>query len=116
MPGLVDLIALLDSAGLPRGLITRNVKSSVEYFHSNAFGHTSPFEPAISRECAFPYKPSPAALLHVCEQWGIPPSECIMVGDSAKVRLALMRCGCFVALVDESGWSLRVPLVCRRNN
>lgn len=31
-------------------------------------------------------KPSPAALLHICEAWGVAPSECIMVGDSPKVR------------------------------
>jgi hypothetical protein len=86
MPGLHDLCELLDSTGVPRGLITRNVKSSIEYFHANHFSARARFEPAISRECAFPYKPSPAALLHICEQWGVPPGECLMVGDSAKVR------------------------------
>jgi hypothetical protein len=63
------------------------VKSSIEYFHARHFNAAAPFEPAISRECAFPYKPSPAALLHICGAWGVPPSECLMVGDSAKVRL-----------------------------
>lgn len=33
MPGLHELCAALDTAGVPRGLITRNVKSSIEYFH-----------------------------------------------------------------------------------
>ena len=88
MPGLPELCRFLDAAGVPRGLITRNVKSSIEYFHSNHVSQLSlaPFEPAISRECAFPYKPSPAALLHICEGWGVAPSEVMMVGDSAKVR------------------------------
>ena len=27
-----------------------------------------------------------AALEHICELWGIPTSEAVMVGDSAKVR------------------------------
>jgi phosphoglycolate phosphatase-like HAD superfamily hydrolase len=61
----------------------------VEYFHDNHFTNLNlpRFEPAISRECAFPYKPSPAALLHVAASWGVAPSEVVMVGDSAKVRV-----------------------------
>ena len=57
MPGLHELCAALDAARVPRGLITRNVKSSIEYFHERHFlGLDLPaFEPAISRECAFPY-------------------------------------------------------------
>lgn len=37
MPGLHELCRVLDDAGVPRGLITRNVKSSIEYFHDNHF-------------------------------------------------------------------------------
>jgi FMN phosphatase YigB (HAD superfamily) len=47
--------------------------------------HVVPVAALLYRECAFPYKPSPAALQHICECWGISPSECVMVGDSAKV-------------------------------
>ena len=66
-----------------RGLITRNVLRSVDHFHANHFPLPA-FLPAISRECGHPYKPSPAALLHICSSWGIHPTECIMIGDSAK--------------------------------
>jgi hypothetical protein len=59
------------------------VKRSVDYFHAHHFPLPA-FLPAISRECGHPYKPSPAALLHICEAWGIQPHECVMVGDSAK--------------------------------
>ncbi len=37
-----------------RGLITRNVRRSVQYFHD--FLGLVPFKPAITRECEFPYK------------------------------------------------------------
>lgn len=43
------------------GLITRNVMRSVRHFHAHhvtAQG-LAPFEPSISRECKFAYKPSP---------------------------------------------------------
>ncbi|GBF95282.1 hypothetical protein Rsub_08313 [Raphidocelis subcapitata] len=106
MPGLHELCEALDAAGVPRGLITRNVKSSVEYFHSNHLTslNLSPFEPAISRECAFPYKPSPAALLHVAESWGVAPSEVVMVGDSPKDDIVCgNRAGALTVLLDVDG-------------
>ncbi len=100
----------------PRGLITRNVRRSVEVFHdhlakqagssnnsdnqqqqqntdgpaSGAANSTAPataiepFAPAITRECSFPYKPSPAALQHIVSVWGVSPGQVLMVGDSVK--------------------------------
>lgn len=62
--------------------MTRNVDTSVKYFHDNHFTLT-PFWPALSRDFK-PYKPNPGALLHICQQWSILPQEAIMVGDSAK--------------------------------
>jgi len=55
--------------------------ASVDYFHGTHFTE-QPFLPALCRDFR-PYKPSPEALLHICREWGIPPHECLMVGDSA---------------------------------
>lgn len=68
MPGALDLCSFLDGAGVPRGLITRNVKQSVDYFHTHHLVGLPPFAPALSRECHLS-KPNPAPLLHCCEQW-----------------------------------------------
>lgn len=101
MPGLLDVCHFLDMHGIPRGLITRNNKRSLEYFHSNHFP-LEPFVPAISRECDFSYKPSPAALHHICDSWGIPTSECIMIGDSAKDDVVCgNRAGAVTILLDS---------------
>lgn len=62
--------------------MTRNVERSVEYFHDQHFPLAA-FRPAMTREFK-PYKPSPAAALEICKQWGISPTEAIMIGDSAK--------------------------------
>lgn len=67
---------------LCRGLVTRNVDTSVKYFHDNHFTLT-PFWPALSRDFK-PYKPNPGALLHICQRWSIMPQEAVMVGDSAR--------------------------------
>ena len=84
MPGAADLCHWLDSRGLPRGLITRNLRSSVDYFHENHLIPHLPFNPAIGRECGYAYKPSPESLLHICSVWDILPEESVFIGDSPK--------------------------------
>jgi len=101
MPGAQEVSSLLDARGIRRGLITRNVKESVDYFHSR-FGLPS-FRPALSREFT-PYKPSPAPLLHICDVWGIRPSEVMMVGDSAADDVVCgNRAGAWTCLLDGQG-------------
>ncbi|GFR40695.1 hypothetical protein Agub_g1286 [Astrephomene gubernaculifera] len=102
MPGALELCAFLDARGLPRGLITRNVRRSVQYFHD--FLGLVPFSPAITRECEFPYKPSPAALHHIAASWGVPPGQLVMVGDSAKDDVVSgNRAGAITVLLDNTG-------------
>jgi HAD superfamily hydrolase (TIGR01549 family) len=105
MPGVREFAQLLDGAGVPRALLTRNVSSSVEFFHRNHFD-LPPFFPALSREWT-PYKPAPDAILHIAEQWGCPPSEVVMIGDSAKDDVvAGNRAGAVTILLDtESEWA-----------
>ncbi|XP_062166808.1 haloacid dehalogenase-like hydrolase domain-containing protein At2g33255 isoform X2 [Alnus glutinosa] len=99
MPGAAELCGFLDSKKI-RGLITRNVKASVDLFHQR-FGMT--FSPALSREFR-PYKPDPAPLLHICSAWEVLPNEVMMVGDSLKDDVVCgKRAGAFTCLLDESG-------------
>ena len=65
--------------------------------------HTIPYQ-FHTWKCSFPYKPSPAALLHICETWGILASECIMVGDSVKDDIVCgNRAGAVTVLLDYEG-------------
>lgn len=99
MPGAKEISSFLDARRIRRGLITRNVRESVEFFHSQ-FG-LAEFSPALSREFT-PYKPSPAPLLHICDVWGVSPSEVMMVGDSAADDIVCgNRAGAFTCLLDE---------------
>lgn len=100
MPGAVELCAFLDAKKLRRGLITRNVKASVDLFHSR-FGMTE-FYPALSREF-YPYKPDPAPLLYICKAWEVSPADVMMVGDSAKDDIVCGNgAGAVTCLLDES--------------
>jgi phosphoglycolate phosphatase-like HAD superfamily hydrolase len=130
MPHASSLGAFLDERDVPRGLVTRNVSASVDHFHAEhwgrpEFGHErsskqgderrstsvsssgslglKPFSPALARDFR-PFKPAPDALLHICAAWGVPPSACAMVGDSAKDDVvAGNRAGCVTILLDTQG-------------
>ncbi|XP_057547271.1 haloacid dehalogenase-like hydrolase domain-containing protein At2g33255 isoform X2 [Amaranthus tricolor] len=100
MPGATELCGFLDSKKIRKGLITRNVKDSVDIFHLR-FGMT--FSPALSREFR-PCKPDPAPLLHICSTWDVQPDEVIMIGDSLKDDVVCgKRAGAYTCLLDENG-------------
>jgi HAD superfamily hydrolase (TIGR01549 family) len=102
MPGAAELCSLLDSAQVPRALVTRNVLSSVDFFHSTHF-NLPPFFPALSREYT-PYKPDPASLLHIADHWGVKGTELVMIGDSAKDDVVCAnRAGALSILLDIDG-------------
>lgn len=106
MPGADDLCSLLDAAGVPRALVTRNVSSSVDFFHKtleSTHKNLPPFFPALSREWT-PYKPDPAALHHIADHWGVSAEELVMIGDSAKDDIvAGNRAGAVSILLDIDG-------------
>jgi phosphoglycolate phosphatase-like HAD superfamily hydrolase len=102
MPGVLELCSLLDVAGIPRALVTRNVNTSVEFFHKTHFT-LPPFFPALTREFT-PYKPHPASLHTISEHWGIPASELCMIGDSARDDVGCGRsAGAVTILLDTEG-------------
>lgn len=110
MPGVPDLCRFLDERRIPRGLITRNVKTSVDYFHAHDGFGLAAFSPSLGRECglafepALRFKPHPDSLLHVCSVWGVAPSEAMFVGDSPKDDIVCgNRAGAWTVLLDEEG-------------
>jgi HAD superfamily hydrolase (TIGR01549 family) len=59
------------------GVVTRNLRRSVDYLCRQ---HNIRFDAVVTRE--FPLvKPHPGPVLHMLEQWGIPPAKALMVGD-----------------------------------
>jgi len=54
--------------------------------------------PIITRKYK-PNKPHPAAILHIAQEWGIPTSEMLMVGDSIDDMLAGNRAGARTVLL-----------------
>jgi len=80
--------------------VTRNVDSSVKFFHETAFP-LPPFYPSLSREWR-PYKPDPASLHHIADHWKVESSELVMIGDSAKDDVVCgINAGAVTILLDE---------------
>ena len=75
--GCHDVLGHLLGRGIKLALITRNRRESVVTFLKR---YPLPIEVWITRDDA-PHKPNPAPLLMACEQLGVEPRDCWMVGD-----------------------------------
>ena len=85
-----------------RGLVTRNMKASVDHFHEHHLQDLPPFWPALCRETFHAFKPSPEPLLHIAGEWGIDPEEMAMIGDSASNDVVSgNRAGALTILLSE---------------
>lgn len=77
MPGVHDLLALLSSHRLRRGVLTRNSRDAA-MMCLGRLGVT--FDVVLAREDA-PPKPDPTGILNICAIWEMRPTEVAMVGD-----------------------------------
>ena len=94
-PGAEELLDFLDREGLPRGLVTRNTRRSVEAFVAR---HRIDLGVVVTREDA-PPKPSPAPLLHALERLNLSPRQAIYVGDHEIDRLTGKAAGVITYIV-----------------
>lgn len=93
-PGLVELMAYIDSKNLPKGICTRNFDMPVDHLITKFLSTVKPFHPSeykfessrmvhfrprrlatntspvITREFR-PPKPDPAGILHIARSWGL---------------------------------------------
>lgn len=68
-PGLVALMAYLDSRHIRKGICTRNFDAPVNHLLAK-FLAGSVFDPVVTREFR-PPKPDPAGILHIAREWGL---------------------------------------------
>jgi len=76
-PGARETLAELRRRALPVGILTRNRKCNAEAIASK---HGLHFDAIVGREDG-PVKPDAYGVLHLCQQFGVSPSETILVGD-----------------------------------
>jgi HAD superfamily hydrolase (TIGR01509 family) len=77
LPGVAELLAILERRGFRTAIATRN---SREVTAATLSKLGIAIELALTRDDG-PVKPDPWAVLHVCQRWGILPTEVVVIGD-----------------------------------
>ncbi len=76
-PGARETLAALRRRGIPIGILTRNRKCNAEAI---AQKHNLQFDRIVGREDG-PVKPDAFGVRHLCQHFGVQPSETLLVGD-----------------------------------
>lgn len=89
MPGAREVLTLLYSAGIPLGIDTSGSKENMEMMLSlfsltDFFLHTADGDTVIDEEKYGSRKWKASRLKYLADQFGLPPSSCVMVGDAEK--------------------------------
>jgi phosphoglycolate phosphatase len=98
-PGVRDFLSALERRGLLRAVVTRNSRALTLATLARL---EVDFHPIVCREDA-PAKPDPQAIWKVCENWGIEPNQCVMIGDYRFDIEAGRRAGTHTVLFTGSG-------------
>ena len=106
--GAREILDVLSRRGIPAGLVTRNSRASARRTLER---HALRFDIVVTRDDA-PPKPRPEPLLRICEHFGVPPAEALMVGDFRLDVLAGHRAGTRTALLTngrDASWLPEAP-------
>lgn len=76
-PGAAETLAQLSAAGIPVGILTRNLRENALAI---ARMHEVKFDAVIGREDG-PVKPDAFGVLKLCRQFGVEPGQSLLVGD-----------------------------------
>lgn len=80
-PGVLDLLALLNSLDVSMGILTRNSREvAILTLETIGTRHYFYDDHVLGRDEVSP-KPDPAGILHLLEQWGTGADSVVMVGD-----------------------------------
>jgi HAD superfamily hydrolase (TIGR01509 family) len=100
MPGLFELLDLIETAGIPKGVAT---SSPLDYLH-NVFGRfdlLKRFPIALTAESVTHGKPHPEIYLKAADQLGVRPEEMLVLEDTQTGTRAGAAAGAFVVSVPH---------------
>jgi pseudouridine 5'-phosphatase len=100
MPGLFDLLDLLESLGLPKGVATSSPRDYLE----NVFGRfnlLSRFPVALTAESVTHGKPHPEIYIKAAEKLGVTPAEMLVLEDTQTGTRSGAAAGAFVVSVPH---------------
>jgi HAD superfamily hydrolase (TIGR01509 family) len=98
MPGLVELLEVLERRGIPKGIATSSRRSFVERVLAK-FNYQRRFSPILTSEDITEGKPHPEIYLKASQRLGIAPGEMLVLEDSQNGCRAAIAAGAIAIAV-----------------
>jgi HAD superfamily hydrolase (TIGR01509 family) len=98
-PGVLDLIAELDAAGVPRALVSSSFRVLVEAALEGVAPLT--FDTVVVGDEVSDAKPHPEAYLLGAAKLGVDPADCVAFEDSPSGAASASAAGCFVIAIPS---------------
>ena len=92
MPGVVRLLDLLRSAGIPTAVATSARRRSLDIIIDH-YGLRAYFDAIVTKDEAQVEKPDPRPYLIAAERLGVDPKDCVAIEDSPRGVVAAARAG-----------------------
>ncbi len=108
-PGIAALLESLRGAGHPLAILSNKPHPFVLDIAASLFPDGL-FTAVIGQQKGVPHKPDPAGLLEIIRTLGLPPEDCILIGDST-IDIATSRNAGTRAIAVTWGYHDRDPLV-----
>jgi HAD superfamily hydrolase (TIGR01509 family) len=98
LPGVLDLLAAVDRAGVPQALVSSSYRALVDAVLAHGYG---PFAFTLSGDEVLHGKPHPEPYLTAAAALGVDPAACVVLEDSTAGVLAGEAAGCAVVAVPS---------------
>ena len=82
-PGIVDTLKELKKQGAKIAVLSNKPDANTKNVIRTVFPEGNLFDWIQGQSEAFPKKPDPAGALHIAEQFGVKPEECMYLGDTS---------------------------------
>jgi phosphoglycolate phosphatase len=109
--GLHELLLQLNRGGVACAVLSNDEQQGIEAFLT-AHSLSGCFQALRSAE-HHPRKPDPAAVAALCQELGVEPRRCALIGDANSDLMMAERAGVAVVLGYCAGWRHRPPLAPR---
>lgn len=100
MPGLFELLDLIEARGIPKGVATSSPRDYLENVFGR-FGLLSRFQVALTAESVTHGKPNPEIYLKAAEQLNVRPEEMLVLEDTQTGTRAGAAAGAYVVSVPH---------------
>lgn len=106
LPGVAELLAAVDAAGIPQALVSSSYRVLVDSVLSHGLG---PFAVTLAGDEVVHGKPHPEPYLTAAAQLGVDPRNCVVLEDSSAGVLSAEGAGCAVVAVPSVAGVSFVP-------